>query len=131
MIQKFKNTLLVVVTMLSVALPALLPSAVSYAACSSIGNAIGEGANAAANAGKNVGAIASQIVNIFSIVVGAISVIMIIYGGFRYITSGGDSGRVGNAKNTLIYAVIGLIIVVLAQLIVHFVINFSSTNVQQ
>jgi hypothetical protein len=53
---------------------------------------------------------------------------MIIYGGFRYITSGGDSGRVGSAKNTLIYAIVGLIIVALAQLIVNFVITQANTN---
>jgi len=35
---------------------------------------------------------------------------MIVYGGFKYITSGGDSGKVGGAKNTLIYAIIGLIV---------------------
>jgi hypothetical protein len=58
-----------------------------------------------------------------SIVVGAVSVLMIIYGGFRYITSGGDSGRVGNDKNTLVYAIIGLVIVALAQVIVHFVLG--------
>ncbi len=76
---------------------------------------------------SNITTLAQNVVNIFSIIVGAVSVIMIIYGGFRYITSGGDSGRVGNAKNTLIYAVIGLVIVALAQLIVHFVIAQSTS----
>jgi hypothetical protein len=67
--------------------------------------------------------LAKSIITTFSIVVGAASVIMIIYGGFRYIISGGESGRVGAAKTSLIYAVIGLIIVALAQLIIHFVLN--------
>ena len=69
----------------------------------------------------------ARIVNIFSIIVGAIAIIMVIYGGFRYITSGGDSGRVGNAKNTLIYALIGLVIVALAQFLVRYVFN-TATN---
>lgn len=64
-----------------------------------------------------------NIVNIISVIVGVISVIMIIFGGFRYITSGGDSGKVGNAKNTILYALIGLVIVALAQFIVYFVLN--------
>lgn len=68
----------------------------------------------------------SAAVKILSIFTGAAAVIMIIYGGFRYITSGGDSARVSSAKNTLIYAVIGLAIAVLAQLIVNFVITQSS-----
>ena len=63
-----------------------------------------------------------RIINIFSIVVGAVSVIMIIIGGFRYIISGGDSSGVSGAKNTILYAVVGLIIVLFAQIIVRFVI---------
>ena len=72
-------------------------------------------------------ALAKKVVNIFSIIVGVVAVIFVIYGGFRYITSGGDSGNVGNAKNTLIYALVGLVIVALAQLIVHYVLN-TATN---
>lgn len=64
----------------------------------------------------------AQIVNIFSVLVGIVAVIMIIYGGFRYVTSGGDSGRITGAKNTLLYAIIGLVIVALAQVIVKFVL---------
>jgi len=56
-------------------------------------------------------------------VVGIVSVIMIIYGGFKYISSGGDSGNVQSAKNTIIYAVIGLVVVAMAQFIVQFVLN--------
>ncbi|CAM6031702.1 unnamed protein product [Sphagnum compactum] len=83
------------------------------------------GSNGSVTSG--VGAIAKTVVNIFSVVVGVISVIMIIYAGFRYITSGGESGRVGNAKNTLVYAIIGLVIVVLAQVIVHYVLSTANT----
>jgi cytochrome bd-type quinol oxidase subunit 2 len=67
--------------------------------------------------------IITTIINIFSLVVGVVSVIMIILGGFRYITSGGDSSNVQSAKNTIIYALIGLVIVALAQFIVQFVLN--------
>lgn len=63
------------------------------------------------------------IINVFSAIVGAISVIMIIIGGFRYITSGGSSEGVGGAKNTILYAIVGLIIVAFAQVIVQFVLQ--------
>lgn len=63
------------------------------------------------------------IINYFSIFVGVIAVIMIIVGGLRYITSGGDSGKVSAAKTTIIYALVGLVVVALAQLIVRFVLN--------
>ena len=56
-------------------------------------------------------------------VVGIISVVMLIYGGVRYIISGGDSKKVTDAKNTILYAIIGLIVAVLSFAIVNFVIN--------
>lgn len=71
--------------------------------------------------------IVTQVVNIFSIVVGIVAVIMIIVGGFKYITSGGDSNSITSAKNTIIYALIGLVIVALSQFIVQFVLNKVNT----
>ena len=67
--------------------------------------------------------IVKLIINIFSWIVGIIAVIMIIVGGLKYITSGGDSGNVGSAKNTILYAVVGLIVVALSQFIVRFVLE--------
>ncbi len=64
--------------------------------------------------------------NVFSIIVGIVAVIMIIIGGFRYITSSGNPDKVSGAKNTLIYAIVGLIIVALAQFIVRFVLSKST-----
>jgi hypothetical protein len=63
------------------------------------------------------------IVNLLSAVVGIVAVIMIIVGGLRYITSGGNDTSVTSAKNTILYAIIGLIIVALAQIIVRFTLN--------
>jgi hypothetical protein len=65
----------------------------------------------------------ATIVNLFSVVVGVVAVLMIIVGGFRYITSGGDSSNVAGAKNTILYAIVGLVIVALAQFIVKFVLG--------
>lgn len=63
-----------------------------------------------------------DIVNVVLYVLGAVAVIMIIIGGFRYVLSGGDSGSVTAAKNTILYAVIGLVVAILAYAIVNFVI---------
>ncbi len=73
--------------------------------------------------GSELERVITVIVNVLSIIVGVLAVIMIIFAGFRYVTSGGDSGRVSAAKNTLIYAIIGLVIVALAQFIVQFVLK--------
>ena len=71
--------------------------------------------------------IVTKVINIFSWVVGIVSVLMIIFGGFKYITSGGDAGGVTGAKNTILYAIVGLVIVALAQVIVKFVIGTVSS----
>jgi len=71
----------------------------------------------------SINALIKKIVNILSIIVGVAAVIMIIYGGFRYVTSGGDSGNITTAKNTIIYALVGLVVVALAQGIVRFVLS--------
>lgn len=72
--------------------------------------------------------IITKIVNILSVIVGVVAVIMIVVGGFRYITSGGSSEKVTGAKNTILYALIGLIIVALAQVIVRFVLQKTATS---
>ena len=77
--------------------------------------------------GKSLADIAAWVINLFSWIVGVVSVIMIIYGGFRYITSGGDSNGVTAAKNTILYAIIGLVIVALSQLIVRFILGRLTT----
>lgn len=65
----------------------------------------------------------NRLTNIVLAAVGAISVVMLIYGGLRYITSGGDAKKVTDAKNTILYAIIGLVICVLSYAIVTFVLN--------
>ncbi len=63
------------------------------------------------------------VTNVLLFLIGAISVIMLIIGGFRYVLSGGDSTQVTNAKNTILYAVIGIIVALLAYAIVNFVVS--------
>ena len=65
----------------------------------------------------------TQITNTLLFFVGIISVMMLIWGGLRYVVSGGDSKKVTDAKNTILYAIIGLIISLLSYAIVGFVIN--------
>ncbi len=79
------------------------------------------------DAKTQVNKIIATTINIFSLVVGVVSVIMIIIGGLKYITSSGDSANVTGAKNTILYAIIGLVVVVLAQVIVRFVLDKLAT----
>jgi cytochrome bd-type quinol oxidase subunit 2 len=82
----------------------------------------------ATGAEQSVETIITTVINIFSLVVGFVSVIMIIIGGFKYITSGGNEGSVSGAKNTILFAIVGLVIVALAQVIVQFVLTQATEN---
>jgi hypothetical protein len=86
-----------------------------------------DGANAAKADGMpenlfGVDGIFTQVANTILYIVGIISVVMLIYGGLRYVVSGGDNKKVTDAKNTIMYAIIGLIIALLSYAIVNFVI---------
>lgn len=80
------------------------------------------------NAGQSaIGNVIQNVVSIISYIAGAVAIIMIIISGIRFTTSGGDSNSVSSAKTTLVYALIGVVIAALAQVLVHFVLN--KTNV--
>lgn len=70
---------------------------------------------------RDVSSAIKTAVTILSFVSGTAAIIMVIIGGIKYTTSGGDSNGVASAKNTLLYAVIGLVIALLAQALVRFV----------
>ncbi|QQS20209.1 TrbC/VirB2 family protein [Candidatus Saccharibacteria bacterium] len=97
------------------------------AVCEAIGS--GAGCDQDAGGGTKIDSVVSTVITIFTAVIGIVAVIMIIVAGFKYITSGGDSSKLTSAKNTLVYALIGLVIVALAQGIVKFVLNRATRTV--
>ena len=76
-----------------------------------------------ANDGSELSETIKTILNVFSWIVGVASVIMIIFAGFKYVISQGSSEGVSGARNTILYAIIGLVVVALAQTIVRFVVG--------
>jgi hypothetical protein len=95
-------------------------------ACSGIQGTSSGGA--CTTGGTSLNDVISAGINILSVIVGLVAVVMIIVGGFKYITSNGDSGAMQSAKHTIIYAIIGLIVVAFAQFIVQFVLEKSTTK---
>lgn len=79
----------------------------------------------------SVPSIIQVVVNTMLFILGAVSVIVIIIGGFMYVTSGGDSGGVTKAKNTILYAIIGLVVALLAFAIVNWVVGSVGTSSAQ
>ena len=74
------------------------------------------------------GGMFQKVSNILLYIIGAVSVIMIIFGGFRYVTSGGNSDNITTAKNTILYAIVGIVVALLAYAAVQFVITSFATG---
>lgn len=70
----------------------------------------------------------TAVINILSLVVGIIAVIMIIISGLKFITANGDAGNVKSARHALTYALVGVVVVALAQALVQFVFRRVVTN---
>lgn len=70
-----------------------------------------------------VQSIIQTVVDTLLFILGVIAVIMIIIGGFRYTLSGGDSKAVGDAKNAILYAIVGLAIAFSAYATIHYVFD--------
>ena len=98
--------------------------------CGATGNITGTGCTATTNADTKIQDTIKLAIRIFQIVVGLIAIFYVITGGLKYITSGGDSGGVTGAKNTILYAAIGLVVVALAEVVVQFVLTRVNTAAQ-
>lgn len=64
-----------------------------------------------------------NIINLLLTIIGIIAVIMIVIGGIRYTTSAGDPGQTKSARDTIIYAVVGLVIAIMSYGLVNWVIG--------
>ena len=101
-----------------------IPADNKKALCDGV-NLLDSGSNCDDPAGStsNIAEVVKTVIKFLSYVVGIISVVMIIIGGLKYIISTGDSNNINSAKNTILYAIIGLVVVAFAQVIVLFVLN--------
>ena len=77
------------------------------------------------------GSIFTTVVNILLFVIGIVAVIMLILGGIRYTVSGGEAKAVESAKNTILYAIIGIVVAFLAYAVVNWVIGSLGANAGQ
>lgn len=123
MVKKFQT--FIAAAVVAVGLGAVLVAPVSYAACTTPAGCVGSGVDEVSGGGSTaeVGDIIKLIVDVLLYIIAAVSVVMIVIGGFRYVVSQGDSSAVTSAKNTILYAVIGLLVAIFAYAIVHFVIS--------
>lgn len=100
----------------------------------SAGIGAARGDNTPSNLANGDSSIIKRAINIMLFAVGVLSVVMLIFGGFRYVISGGKKESVTNAKNTILYAIVGLLVAVFAYAIINFILGAalsggSTTNV--
>lgn len=93
-----------------------------------VGGAIQDGVNAARGSAQPTDlfgpdGVFTTITNTLLFFVGILSVLMIIIGGFKYVVSGGSATAVTSAKNTILYALVGLIVAFLAYAAVNYLLN--------
>lgn len=96
---------------------------VAHAACGDINEGVGAGINCGDKGGPSVVRSITIITNTLLFAVGVIAVIMLIIGGIKYITSSGDPKGAESAKNTILFAVVGVVVALLAYAIVNFVLG--------
>ena len=63
----------------------------------------------------------TTISNTAMFLIGALCVLMLVFGGFRYVISGGDAAKVTAAKNTILYAIVGVVVATMAYAAIDFV----------
>lgn len=86
-------------------------------------DSIGAGGDCNSAGGVKLNNVTAWVVNIISWGVGLLAVIMIIISGAKFMTANGDSSKIASARTGLVWAIIGLIIAALAQVIVQFVLT--------
>ena len=120
----------IIVVFISLAVPIFAMPAHSFAADSKgqVLQGVGDtgGCDNRDCADRKVNHLITTIVNVLTFVIGVAAVIMIMIGGLKYITSNGDSGSVSNAKSTIIYALVGLVIVALTQFLIRLVFRIAN-----
>jgi hypothetical protein len=73
---------------------------------------------------NNAGGVAGTVIQLLLIVAILACLFFLIFGGIRYISSGGDKSKVDSARNTLVAAVVGLVISLVAFFVVNFILIF-------
>lgn len=96
---------------------------VARAACGEITGGVDAGLECGNKGGPTVVKSISIVTNTLLFAVGVIAVIMLIIGGIKYITSSGDPKGTQSAKDTIMFAVVGVVVALLAYAIVNFVLG--------
>lgn len=102
--------------------------AANICSCQCVSDEVKQASGCPGMTGQDISGAITVILNGIIAILGLVAVIFIIYGGVQYMTSAGDAAKLKKAKDTILYAAIGLIISVLAFAIANFVIGIVNRN---
>lgn len=101
----------------------LVPATTTLALDTGAGACDGNNSAPCEASGDDIAALLGNVISLLLFIAGAAAVLVIVIGGIRYITSDGDPNAASKAKNTIIFALVGLVITIMSYSIVNFVIG--------
>lgn len=126
-LSRFQNYLVLAILLGAVLLVSLYAAQPAYAVQGDPQTQACEAVGGCSDGAEEVSNVIATAINILSAIGGIVAVIIIIINGIRFITSNGDPQATNSARNGIIYALVGILVVVLAQVIVQFVLQRTGT----
>ena len=122
-VKKISSLVFILAILFTLLTPVSVFADIKEDVCSGVGLSSGGSCKTATSGSKSVNEVIATGLNVFSAIIGIIAVVMIMIAGVKYMTSQGEPGKINEAKNALLYAVVGIVVVAMAQIIVQFVIK--------
>ncbi len=123
--KRLLQTILATAVLATGVMAVALPAQPAFAqTCTDAKDCVTKGANnVRTGASRSLPETIQQITNVLLFLLGAISVIMLVVGGFKFVTSGGSPEQVKSAKNTIMYSIVGVVVAIVAYAVVDWVIR--------
>lgn len=131
---RMKRIIAIIVAAVALLVPTIFPISVAAQnvsdVCEGVGAVSGASSSDCTPSGgvSDINSVVEAGLRIFQVIVGIIAFVMIIIAGQRFITSGGDPAKVTSARNTIIFSVVGVVIIALAEVIIQFALNQTQTS---
>lgn len=122
-LKKIVTSFVMIMSLLGLGAVSLSPSVTAATRDTVKSGVTGVGGTDSGNSADDFKTVIKNVINILLFLIGMIAVIFIVIAGFRFVTSNGDANTVSQAKNTIIYAVLGIVIAVMAYAIVNFILD--------
>ena len=112
----------------SMALPTFADNCTDICTCASVPDEVKKASGCAGTSDAELGNVIVAILKNIILTLGVVAAVFVVIGGVMYMTSSGDPGKIKKARDTILYAAIGLVVCALAFIIVNFVIGIITSS---